>query len=41
MLQYGFYAWSWSFGGRLLGKFGYGPEYEVSNIPLEWDGGDS
>jgi STE24 endopeptidase len=29
MLQYGFYAWSWSFGGRLLTKFGYGPEHEI------------
>ncbi|KAM6499593.1 hypothetical protein JOM56_005101 [Amanita muscaria] len=24
MLQYGFYAWSWSSAGRLLAKLGYG-----------------
>ncbi|KIL63731.1 hypothetical protein M378DRAFT_186944 [Amanita muscaria Koide BX008] len=29
MLQYGFYAWSWSSAGRLLAKLGYGPEYEI------------
>ncbi|KAF8346330.1 peptidase family M48-domain-containing protein [Amanita rubescens] len=29
MLQFGFYAWSWSAAGQLLAKFGYGPEYEI------------
>ncbi|KAM6494009.1 Peptidase family M48 domain containing protein [Amanita muscaria] len=29
MLQYGFYAWSWSSAGRLLANLGYGPEYEI------------
>ena len=29
MLQYGFYAWSWSAAGQVLAKFGYGSEYEV------------
>ncbi|CAA7266783.1 unnamed protein product [Cyclocybe aegerita] len=29
MLQFGFYAWSWTAGGKLLAKFGYGPEYEI------------
>lgn len=29
MLQFGFYAWSWSASGSLLSRFGYGPEYEV------------
>ncbi|KAF8631662.1 hypothetical protein AX17_005063 [Amanita inopinata Kibby_2008] len=30
MLQFGFYAWSWSVAGQLLAKVGYGPEYEIS-----------
>lgn len=30
MIHFGFYAWSWATAGTLLGKFGYGPEYEVS-----------
>lgn len=30
MLHYGFYAWAWDVGGRLMGRFGYGTEYEVS-----------
>ncbi|KAF9039259.1 peptidase family M48-domain-containing protein, partial [Panaeolus papilionaceus] len=29
MLQYGFYAWSWSAAGSLLAKVGYGPEHEI------------
>lgn len=29
MLQFGFYAWSWKAAGCLLGKFGYGAEYQV------------
>jgi len=29
MLQYGFYAWSWSAAGTLLTKAGYGGEYQV------------
>ncbi|KAH9475229.1 CAAX prenyl protease 1 [Psilocybe cubensis] len=29
MLQYGFYAWSWSAAGALLAKVGYGPEYQI------------
>ncbi|THV02064.1 metalloendopeptidase [Dendrothele bispora CBS 962.96] len=29
MLQYGFYAWCWKVAGIVLGKFGYGPEYEI------------
>ena len=30
MLHYGFYAWAWNVGGRLVGRLGYGAEYEVS-----------
>lgn len=30
MLQYGFYAWSWSVAGKLLARLGFGAEYEVS-----------
>ncbi|KII84839.1 hypothetical protein PLICRDRAFT_45641 [Plicaturopsis crispa FD-325 SS-3] len=29
MLQYGFYAWSWTAAGCVLARFGYGPEYEI------------
>ncbi|KAF7986892.1 hypothetical protein HWV62_12652 [Athelia sp. TMB] len=29
MIHYGFYAWSWSTAGKLLGLAGYGPEYEI------------
>ncbi|KAK7032425.1 zinc metalloprotease [Paramarasmius palmivorus] len=29
MLQYGFYAWCWSAAGSILGKIGYGAEYEI------------
>ncbi|KZP23906.1 hypothetical protein FIBSPDRAFT_785159 [Athelia psychrophila] len=29
MIHFGFYAWSWATAGTLLGKFGYGPEYEI------------
>ncbi|KAJ8091750.1 zinc metalloprotease [Marasmius tenuissimus] len=29
MLQYGFYAWCWNAAGQILGKSGYGPEYEI------------
>ena len=29
MLQYGFYAWSWDMGGRIIARLGYGPQYEV------------
>ena len=35
MLQFGFYAWSWSAAGQLLAKFGYGPEYEVGMFIFE------
>jgi STE24 endopeptidase len=31
MLQYGFYAWAWATAGSIIGKFGYGVEYEVSH----------
>lgn len=30
MLHYGFYAWAWDMGGKFIGRFGYGTEYEVS-----------
>jgi len=29
MIQYGLYAWAWDVGGQLVGKFGYGPEYQI------------
>ncbi|ESK84749.1 putative zinc metallo-protease [Moniliophthora roreri MCA 2997] len=29
MLQYGFYAWCWNAAGGILGKVGYGAEYEI------------
>ncbi|KAF8966136.1 peptidase family M48-domain-containing protein [Flammula alnicola] len=29
LLQYGFNAWSWSAAGKLIAKFGYGPEYQI------------
>ncbi|KAF9072524.1 peptidase family M48-domain-containing protein [Rhodocollybia butyracea] len=29
MLQYGFYAWCWGAAGTILGKFGYGTDYEI------------
>ncbi|KIM44315.1 hypothetical protein M413DRAFT_17987 [Hebeloma cylindrosporum] len=29
MLQFGFYAWSWSVAGTLLAKVGYGAEYQI------------
>ncbi|KAG6917401.1 hypothetical protein DXG01_002670 [Tephrocybe rancida] len=29
LLQFGFYAWSWSAAGRLLALAGYGSEYEI------------
>lgn len=32
MIQYGFYAWAWATADRILVKFGYGPEYEVSHL---------
>lgn len=28
-IHYGLVAWSWQFGGRIVAKLGYGPEYEV------------
>jgi STE24 endopeptidase len=31
LLQYGFYAWGWEVGGKMIGRFGYGSEYEVSS----------
>jgi STE24 endopeptidase len=31
MLHYGLYAWAWTAGGKLLSKFGFGPEYEVQS----------
>ncbi|TFK38419.1 metalloendopeptidase [Crucibulum laeve] len=34
MLHYGFYAWSWSTAGQLLGRFGYGTEYEIPHSIL-------
>ena len=40
MLQFGFYAWSWSVAGTLLTKVGYGAEYQVSQflrIRPAWD----
>ncbi|KIJ62466.1 hypothetical protein HYDPIDRAFT_30427 [Hydnomerulius pinastri MD-312] len=30
MLQYGFYAWAWDVGGKIIGRFGYGSEYEIT-----------
>ncbi|KAF8123603.1 peptidase family M48-domain-containing protein [Boletus edulis] len=30
MLQYGLYAWAWAVSGRLMGRFGYGTEYEIT-----------
>jgi len=35
MLQYGFYAWSWTAGGKVIAKLGYGPEHEVSHFSHE------
>lgn len=32
MLQYGFYAWAWATGGRIMTSFGYGGDYEVSGL---------
>ncbi|KIJ19598.1 hypothetical protein PAXINDRAFT_166705 [Paxillus involutus ATCC 200175] len=29
LLQYGFYAWGWEVGGKMIGRFGYGSEYEI------------
>ncbi|PCH34809.1 hypothetical protein WOLCODRAFT_133619 [Wolfiporia cocos MD-104 SS10] len=29
LLHYGVYPWAWAVGGRAIGKFGYGPEYEI------------
>lgn len=40
MLQFGFYAWSWSVAGTLLTKVGYGAEYQVPQflcITPDWD----
>ncbi|KAI9068966.1 hypothetical protein FKP32DRAFT_1587294 [Trametes sanguinea] len=28
-LHYGLMAWSWTVGGRIIAKLGYGPEYEI------------
>jgi len=36
MLQYGFYAWCWNAAGQILGKFGYGAEYEVRDMLFHW-----
>ena len=30
LMQFGLVAWSWKAGGWIVGKLGYGPEYEVS-----------
>jgi STE24 endopeptidase len=30
LLHCGFYAWSWEVAGKLLARFGYGSQYEVS-----------
>ncbi|EPS96954.1 hypothetical protein FOMPIDRAFT_1150347 [Fomitopsis schrenkii] len=30
MLHYGVYAWAWNVAGRLTARFGYGPEYEIT-----------
>ncbi|KAN0078080.1 Peptidase family M48 domain containing protein [Tylopilus felleus] len=30
MLHFGFYAWAWDVSGKLIGQFGYGPEYEIT-----------
>jgi hypothetical protein len=30
MIHFGFYAWAWTTAGRILARFGYGAEYEVS-----------
>jgi STE24 endopeptidase len=32
MLQFGFYSWSWGASGALIGKFGFGPEYQVRRL---------
>lgn len=29
LIQYGLYAWSWTLGGVIIAKLGYGPEYQV------------
>ncbi|KIJ91753.1 hypothetical protein K443DRAFT_471063 [Laccaria amethystina LaAM-08-1] len=29
MLQFGFYSWSWGASGALIGKFGFGSEYQI------------
>ena len=29
LISVGFYACAWDFGGKIIGYFGYGPEYEV------------
>lgn len=29
MLHYGIYAWAWGVAESIIGRFGYGPEYEV------------
>ncbi|KAH7886586.1 peptidase family M48-domain-containing protein [Phlebopus sp. FC_14] len=30
LLQYGFYAWTWDRGGKIIARFGYGAEYEIT-----------
>ncbi|KIP07880.1 hypothetical protein PHLGIDRAFT_19080 [Phlebiopsis gigantea 11061_1 CR5-6] len=30
MLHYGIYAWAWGVAGCIIGMFGYGPEYEIT-----------
>ena len=31
-IRYGLMAWSWTTGGWIISKFGFGPEYEVSVV---------
>ncbi|KAF4565438.1 hypothetical protein EYR36_002009 [Pleurotus pulmonarius] len=30
LLQFGFYAWSWTAAGKVTSWFGYGPDYEIT-----------
>ena len=32
MLHFGFYTWSWGASGALIGKFGFGSEYQVRRL---------
>ena len=36
LMQFGLVAWSWKAGGWIVGKLGYGPEFEVRVLVVDF-----